>query len=45
MFADYIVICSQSKEQVQEKLERRIMKVNRRKTEYICVNERLVTAQ
>ena len=47
MFADDIVICSESKEQVEEKLERwryaleRIgMKVNRRKTEYMCVNER-----
>ena len=47
MFADDIVICSVSKEQVEEKLEswryaleRRGMKVNRRKTEYMCVNER-----
>ena len=47
MFADDIVICSESKEHVEEKLEswiyaseRRGMKVNRRKTEYICVNER-----
>ena len=47
MFADNIVICSESKEQVEEKLEswrhaleRRGMKVNRRKTEYMCVNER-----
>ena len=47
MFADDIVICSESKEQVEEKLEswryaseRRGMKVNRRKTEYVCVNER-----
>ena len=49
MFADYIVICSESKERVEEKLEswiyaleRRGMKVNRRKTEYMCVNERQV---
>ena len=42
-----IVISSESKEQVEEKLEswrysleRRGMKVNRRKTEYMCVNER-----
>ena len=49
MFADDIVICSDSKERVEEKLEtwrcaleRRGMKVNRRKTEYICVNERQV---
>ena len=49
MFADDIVICSESKEQVEEKLERWIyalerrgMKVNRRKTEYLCVNERQV---
>ena len=47
MFADDIVICSESKEQVEVKLEswryaleRRGMKVNRRKTEYMCVNER-----
>ena len=47
MFADDIVICRESKEQVEEKLEswryaleRRGMKVNRRKTEYMCVNER-----
>ena len=46
MFADDIVICSESMEQVEEKpeswryaLERRGMKVNRRKTEYMCVNE------
>ena len=44
MFADYIVV-----ERVEEKLEswiyaleRRGMKVNRRKTEYMCVNERQV---
>ena len=47
MLADDIVICSESKEQVEEKLEswryaleRRGMKVNRRKTEYMCVIER-----
>ena len=47
MFADDNVICSESKEQVEDKLEswryaleRRGMKVNRRKTEYMCVNER-----
>ena len=46
MFADDIVICSEIKEQVEEKLEswryaleRRGMKVNRRKTEQ-CMNER-----
>ena len=49
MFADDIVICSESKEHVEEKLEswryaleRRVMNVNRRKTEYMCVNERQV---
>ena len=49
IFADDIVICSESKERVGEKLEswiyaleRRGMKVNRRKTEYMCVNERQV---
>ena len=48
-FADDIVICSESKERVEEKLEswryaleRRGMKVNRRKTECMCVNERQV---
>ena len=47
MFADDIVICSESREQVEEKLERwrfalerRGMKVSRSKTEYMCVNER-----
>ncbi|KAK3553620.1 hypothetical protein QTP70_006046 [Hemibagrus guttatus] len=47
MFADDIVICSESREQVEENLERwrfalerRGMKVSRSKTEYICVNER-----
>ena len=44
---DDIVICSESKEQVEEKLEswryaldRRGMKVNRRNPEFMCVNER-----
>ncbi|MCJ8736407.1 hypothetical protein PDJAM_G00257740 [Pangasius djambal] len=47
MFADDIVICSESREQVEENLERwrfalerRGMKVSRSKTEYMCVNER-----
>ncbi|KAK3549916.1 hypothetical protein QTP86_015535 [Hemibagrus guttatus] len=47
MFADNIVICSESREQVEENLERwrfalerRGMKVSRSKTEYMCVNER-----
>ncbi|KAJ8381504.1 hypothetical protein SKAU_G00022820 [Synaphobranchus kaupii] len=47
MFADDIVICSESREQVEEnlerwryELERRAMKVNRSKTEYLCVNGR-----
>ncbi|KAK3505778.1 hypothetical protein QTP70_004024 [Hemibagrus guttatus] len=47
MFADDIVICSESREQVEENLERRRfalerrgMKVSRSKTEYMCVNER-----
>lgn len=47
MFADDIVICSENREQVEEKLERwrfalerRGMKVSRSKTEYMCVNER-----
>ncbi|KAK3539337.1 hypothetical protein QTP70_001209 [Hemibagrus guttatus] len=47
MFAEDIVICSESREQVEENLERwrsvlerRGMKVSRNKTEYMCVNER-----
>ncbi|KAK3519938.1 hypothetical protein QTP70_008201 [Hemibagrus guttatus] len=47
MFADDIVICSESREQVEENLERwrfalerRGMEVSRSKTEYMCVNER-----
>ena len=43
MFADDIVICSETREQVEEKLEveeRRGMKVSHRKTEYMSVNER-----
>ena len=47
VFADDIVSCSESKEQVEEKLkcwryalDRRGMKVSSRKTEYMCVNER-----
>ena len=47
MFSDDIVICSESKEQVERSLERwrytlerRGIKVSRSKTEYMCVNER-----
>ncbi|KAK3574509.1 hypothetical protein QTP86_008554 [Hemibagrus guttatus] len=47
MFADDIVVCSESREQVEENLERwrfalerKGMKVSRSKTEYMCVNER-----
>ncbi|KAK3532785.1 hypothetical protein QTP86_028154, partial [Hemibagrus guttatus] len=47
MFAGDIVVCSESREQVEGNLERwrfalerRGMKVSRSKTEYMCVNER-----
>ena len=47
MFADDILICIESREEVNEKLERwkyalerREMKVSLSKTEYMCVNER-----
>ena len=47
MFAEDIVICSESTEQVEEKLERwrydlerRGMKVSRSKTKYMCVCKR-----
>ncbi|KAK3523528.1 hypothetical protein QTP70_001896 [Hemibagrus guttatus] len=47
MLADDIVICSESREQVEENLERwrfalerKGIKVSRSKTEYMCVNER-----
>ena len=47
MFADGIVICSDSREQLEislEKwrygLERRGMRVSHRKTKYMCINER-----
>ena len=47
MFADDIVICGESRGQVEKSLERwryalerRGMKVSRSKTEYMCVNER-----
>lgn len=47
MFADDIVICSESRQQLEENLERwrfalerRGMKVSRSKTEYMCINER-----
>ena len=50
MFADDIVICSESKEHVYGRreagelyaLERRGMKIKRRKTLFMCVNERQV---
>ena len=48
MCANDIVICSESKEQIEEKLEswryalEKRNKVNRRKIEYMCVNEKQV---
>ena len=48
MFADDIVICSESKERIEEKLEswryaleRRGIQVNRREIEHMCLNDRL----
>ena len=45
LFADHIVICKETREEVERKLEswryemeRREMKVSRSKTEYLCVN-------
>ena len=46
LFADDIVICEETREKVERRLEfwryaleRRGMKVNRSKTEYLCINE------
>ena len=46
LFADDIVICKKTREEVEQKLEcwryaleRREMKVSRSKTEYLCINE------
>ena len=45
LFADDIVICEETREEVERRLEirkyaleRRGMKVNRSKTEYLCIN-------
>ena len=45
LFADYIVICEETREEVERRLrswryalERRGMKVSRSKTEYLCIN-------
>ena len=47
LFADDIVICEEAREEVERRLEcwryaseRRGMKVNRSKTEYLCINGR-----
>ena len=47
LFADDIVICKETKEKVEQgieywryALERRVMKVNRSKTKYLCINRR-----
>ncbi|XP_065675782.1 uncharacterized protein LOC136091989 [Hydra vulgaris] len=52
MFANDIVICRESRKQVEVNLERwrhalesRGMKVSRSKTEYMCVNERVNNGQ
>ena len=45
LFADNIVICKETREEVEQRLEswkyaleRRKMKVSRSKTEYLCIN-------
>ena len=45
LFADDIVICKETREEVEQRLkawryalERREIKVNRSKTEYLCIN-------
>ena len=47
LFADDIVICEETREEVEQRLEfwryaleRRGMKVSRSKTEYLCINKR-----
>ena len=47
LFADDIVICEETREEVEQRLEcwryaleRRGMKVSRSKTEYLCINEK-----
>ena len=50
LFADDIVICEETREEVELRLEswkyalqRRGMKVSRSKTEYLCINEKMTT--
>ena len=52
LFADGIVICEETREEVERlleswryALERRGMKVSRSKTEYLCINGKMTTKQ
>ena len=52
LFADDILICEETREEVERRLEfwryaleRRGMKVSRSKTEYLCINRKMKTKQ
>ena len=52
LFADDILICEESREEVEQRLEcwryaleKRRVKVSRSKTEYLCINGRKTTKQ
>ena len=52
LFADDIVVCAETREEVERRLqcwrfawERREMKISRSKTEYLCVNEEMTKKQ